>query len=81
MAPEVQEGPEWLQRHRKDKNGCDKAEMGSRGGGPDCAGTDTPETCHLPCCVAGECSCHEGYAPDPVHRHLCVRSDWGHSEG
>ncbi|NWR22680.1 ASTN2 protein, partial [Emberiza fucata] len=21
------------------------------------------------------------YAPDPVHRHLCVRSDWGHSEG
>ncbi|XP_037735413.2 astrotactin-2 isoform X2 [Chelonia mydas] len=29
----------------------------------------------------GECSCHEGYAPDPVHRHLCVRSDWGHSEG
>ncbi|NXF18121.1 ASTN2 protein, partial [Rhodinocichla rosea] len=29
----------------------------------------------------GRCSCHEGYAPDPVHRHLCVRSDWGHSEG
>ncbi|XP_064436013.1 astrotactin-2 isoform X5 [Mirounga angustirostris] len=29
----------------------------------------------------GECSCHEGYAPDPVHRHLCVRSDWGQSEG
>ncbi|KAJ6653804.1 hypothetical protein lerEdw1_008694 [Lerista edwardsae] len=28
-----------------------------------------------------ECSCHEGYAPDPVHRHLCVRNDWGHSEG
>lgn len=35
----------------------------------------------FPCCVVGECSCHEGYAPDPVHRHLCVRSDWGHSEG
>ncbi|EPY75754.1 astrotactin-2-like protein, partial [Camelus ferus] len=31
--------------------------------------------------VSGECSCHEGYAPDPVHRHLCVRSDWGQSEG
>ena len=31
--------------------------------------------------LTGECSCHEGYAPDPVHRHLCVRSDWGQSEG
>lgn len=31
--------------------------------------------------LAGECSCHEGYAPDPMHRHLCVRTDWGHSEG
>ncbi|MFT7813726.1 hypothetical protein Z043-108277 [Arapaima gigas] len=30
---------------------------------------------------AGECSCHEGYAPDPVHKHLCVRSDWGQNEG
>uniref|UniRef100_A0A803TJU2 MACPF domain-containing protein n=1 Tax=Anolis carolinensis TaxID=28377 RepID=A0A803TJU2_ANOCA len=29
----------------------------------------------------GECSCHNGYSPDPVHRHLCVRNDWGHSEG
>lgn len=31
--------------------------------------------------LTGECSCHEGYAPDPVHKHLCVRSDWGQSEG
>uniref|UniRef100_A0A8C2NXM7 Astrotactin-2 n=1 Tax=Capra hircus TaxID=9925 RepID=A0A8C2NXM7_CAPHI len=31
--------------------------------------------------LTGECSCHEGYAPDPAHRHLCVRSDWGQSEG
>ncbi|XP_058861700.1 astrotactin-2-like isoform X2 [Acipenser ruthenus] len=29
----------------------------------------------------GECSCHEGYSPDPVHKHLCVRSDWGENEG
>ncbi|AWP15338.1 putative astrotactin-2-like [Scophthalmus maximus] len=29
----------------------------------------------------GECSCHEGYSPDPVHKHLCVRSDWGRNEG
>uniref|UniRef100_A0ACB8F005 Uncharacterized protein n=1 Tax=Sphaerodactylus townsendi TaxID=933632 RepID=A0ACB8F005_9SAUR len=35
----------------------------------------------LEVCGGSECSCHEGYAPDPVHRHLCVRSDWGHSEG
>lgn len=34
-----------------------------------------------PWSLAGECSCHEGYAPDPMHRHLCVRTDWGHSEG
>ncbi|CAB1446351.1 unnamed protein product, partial [Pleuronectes platessa] len=29
----------------------------------------------------GECSCHEGYSPDPVHKHLCIRSDWGRNEG
>ncbi|KAJ8263691.1 hypothetical protein COCON_G00161480 [Conger conger] len=29
----------------------------------------------------GECSCHEGYSPDPLHKHLCVRSDWGRNEG
>ncbi|KAM4695638.1 astrotactin-2 [Rhinophrynus dorsalis] len=29
----------------------------------------------------GECSCHEGYSPDPTHQHLCVRSDWGQSQG
>uniref|UniRef100_A0A674P7F7 Astrotactin 2 n=1 Tax=Takifugu rubripes TaxID=31033 RepID=A0A674P7F7_TAKRU len=28
-----------------------------------------------------QCSCHEGYSPDPVHKHLCVRSDWGRNEG
>ncbi|MEQ2240582.1 Astrotactin-2, partial [Ilyodon furcidens] len=28
-----------------------------------------------------ECSCHEGYSPDPVHKHLCVRSDWSRNEG
>ncbi|CDQ89136.1 unnamed protein product, partial [Oncorhynchus mykiss] len=27
------------------------------------------------------CSCHEGYSTDPVHKHLCVRSDWGRNEG
>nr|XP_012772331.1 astrotactin-2 [Maylandia zebra] len=32
-------------------------------------------------CTAGECSCHEGYSPDPVHKHLCVRSDWSRNEG
>uniref|UniRef100_A0A673L1I6 MACPF domain-containing protein n=1 Tax=Sinocyclocheilus rhinocerous TaxID=307959 RepID=A0A673L1I6_9TELE len=29
----------------------------------------------------GECSCLEGYAPDPEHKHLCVRTDWGRNEG
>lgn len=77
-----------LQRHRREQRGCDKAEMGSRGVGADSAVTDMPLGQRhpliliiLPCSVLGECSCHEGYAPDPVHRHLCVRSDWGHSEG
>lgn len=58
--------------------------MGSRGGGPDSAVPAMPlgqSHLILACSVLGECSCHEGYAPDPVHRHLCVRSDWGHSEG
>uniref|UniRef100_A0A8C6YK53 Astrotactin 2 n=1 Tax=Naja naja TaxID=35670 RepID=A0A8C6YK53_NAJNA len=37
---------------------------------------------HLRCALfPGECSCHEGYAPDPVHRHLCIRNTWEHSEG
>jgi len=58
--------------------------MGSQGGGPD---TTVPDVLQeqrgliFPSSLSGECSCHEGYAPDPVHRHLCVRSDWGHSEG
>uniref|UniRef100_A0A8C4DA24 Astrotactin 2 n=1 Tax=Dicentrarchus labrax TaxID=13489 RepID=A0A8C4DA24_DICLA len=39
---------------------------------------DTDRREHVPC---GECSCHEGYSPDPVHKHLCVRSDWGRNEG
>ncbi|XP_044029743.1 astrotactin-2-like isoform X3 [Siniperca chuatsi] len=35
----------------------------------------------VPSHTRGECSCHEGYSPDPVHKHLCVRSDWGRNEG
>ncbi|XP_075628937.1 astrotactin-2 isoform X1 [Balearica regulorum gibbericeps] len=48
----------------------------------DLCGQRTTDACEQLCDPeTGECSCHEGYAPDPVHRHLCVRSDWGHSEG
>ncbi|XP_039362305.1 astrotactin-2 isoform X3 [Mauremys reevesii] len=48
----------------------------------DLCGQRTTDSCEQLCDPeTGECSCHEGYAPDPVHRHLCVRSDWGHSEG
>uniref|UniRef100_A0A674GI65 Astrotactin-2 n=1 Tax=Taeniopygia guttata TaxID=59729 RepID=A0A674GI65_TAEGU len=48
----------------------------------DLCGQRTTDACEQLCDQdTGECSCHEGYAPDPVHRHLCVRSDWGHSEG
>ncbi len=37
--------------------------------------------CHCVVLSAGECSCLEGYAPDPEHKHLCVRTDWGRNEG
>ncbi|XP_063001040.1 astrotactin-2 [Elgaria multicarinata webbii] len=48
----------------------------------DLCGQRTTDACEQLCDQdTGECSCHEGYAPDPVHRHLCVRNDWGHSEG
>lgn len=57
--------------------------MNSRGGEADAVLSDLPlaQSLIFPWSLLGECSCHEGYAPDPVHRHLCVRSDWGHSEG
>ncbi|KAL4689454.1 hypothetical protein H8959_012245, partial [Pygathrix nigripes] len=48
----------------------------------DLCGQRTTDACEQICDPeTGECSCYEGYAPDPVHRHLCVRSDWGQSEG
>uniref|UniRef100_A0A8C9VSV2 Astrotactin 2 n=1 Tax=Scleropages formosus TaxID=113540 RepID=A0A8C9VSV2_SCLFO len=48
----------------------------------DYCGQRTTDPCeHLCDQDTGECSCHEGYAPDPVHKHLCVRSDWGQNEG
>uniref|UniRef100_A0A8V1AKB4 Astrotactin-2 n=1 Tax=Gallus gallus TaxID=9031 RepID=A0A8V1AKB4_CHICK len=51
----------------------------------DLCGQRTTDACEQLCDQetgkGGECSCHEGYAPDPMHRHLCVRTDWGHSEG
>ncbi|KAL1777054.1 astrotactin-2 isoform X3, partial [Sigmodon hispidus] len=48
----------------------------------DLCGQRTTDACEQLCDPeTGECSCHEGYAPDPVHRHLCIRSDWGQSEG
>ncbi|KFO26785.1 Astrotactin-2 [Fukomys damarensis] len=48
----------------------------------DLCGQRTTDACEQLCDPeTGECSCHEGYAPDPVHRHLCVRNDWGQSEG
>ncbi|XP_061460292.1 astrotactin-2 isoform X1 [Rhineura floridana] len=48
----------------------------------DLCGQRTTDACEQLCDEeTGECSCREGYAPDPVHRHLCVRNDWGHSEG
>lgn len=66
------------------RNGHEPTEMDSSGGGPDAVVADVcwgQKGLTFPSSLPGECSCHEGYAPDPVHRHLCVRSDWGHSEG
>ncbi|KAG7480456.1 hypothetical protein MATL_G00056280 [Megalops atlanticus] len=48
----------------------------------DYCGQRTTDPCEQLCDQdTGECSCHEGYSPDPVHTHLCVRSDWGRNEG
>ncbi|XP_028832818.1 astrotactin-1 isoform X2 [Denticeps clupeoides] len=29
----------------------------------------------------GECLCFDGYMRDPVHKHLCIRSEWGPNQG
>ncbi|KAK7945426.1 hypothetical protein WMY93_001154 [Mugilogobius chulae] len=29
----------------------------------------------------GECLCLDGYMRDPVHKHLCIRSEWGPNQG
>ncbi|XP_054620844.1 astrotactin-1 isoform X3 [Dunckerocampus dactyliophorus] len=29
----------------------------------------------------GECLCLNGYMKDPVHQHLCIRSEWGPNQG
>uniref|UniRef100_A0A8C6Q3C1 Astrotactin 1 n=1 Tax=Nothobranchius furzeri TaxID=105023 RepID=A0A8C6Q3C1_NOTFU len=29
----------------------------------------------------GECLCLDGYMKDPVHKHLCIRSEWGPNQG
>ncbi|XP_028318628.1 astrotactin-2 isoform X2 [Gouania willdenowi] len=48
----------------------------------DYCGQRTTEPCEQICEQdTGECSCHEGFSPDPDHKHLCVRSDWGRNEG
>ncbi|XP_032904775.1 astrotactin-2 isoform X6 [Amblyraja radiata] len=48
----------------------------------DLCGQKTLEPCEHVCDEeTGECGCHDGYSPDPIHKHLCVRSDWGQNEG
>ncbi|XP_053329873.1 astrotactin-2 [Spea bombifrons] len=48
----------------------------------DLCGQRTMDACEQICNPkTGDCSCHEGYSPDPNHRHLCIRSDWGQSQG
>ncbi|KAM4661817.1 astrotactin-2 [Discoglossus pictus] len=48
----------------------------------DLCGQKTTDACEQICDPeTGECSCHEGYSPDPNHKHLCIRSDWGQSQG
>ncbi|KAK6484675.1 astrotactin-1-like isoform X1 [Huso huso] len=29
----------------------------------------------------GECQCFDGYMRDPVHKHLCIRNEWGPNQG
>ncbi|KAK3527671.1 hypothetical protein QTP86_032410 [Hemibagrus guttatus] len=48
----------------------------------DYCGQRTTEPCEQLCDQdTGECSCLEGYSPDPDHAHLCIRTDWGRNEG
>ncbi|XP_075040801.1 astrotactin-2 isoform X1 [Mixophyes fleayi] len=48
----------------------------------DLCGQRTIDACEQICDPeTGECSCHEGYSPDPNHPYLCTRSDWGQSQG
>nr|XP_014345486.1 PREDICTED: astrotactin-2-like [Latimeria chalumnae] len=48
----------------------------------DLCGQRTTDPCEQLCDQeTGECSCHEGYSSDPVHKHLCMRSEWGQNEG
>uniref|UniRef100_A0A8B9JHP1 Astrotactin 2 n=1 Tax=Astyanax mexicanus TaxID=7994 RepID=A0A8B9JHP1_ASTMX len=48
----------------------------------DYCGQRTTEPCEQLCDQeTGECSCLEGYSPDPEHKHLCIRTDWGRNEG
>lgn len=35
---------------------------------------------HVPVST-GECLCYEGYMKDPVHKHLCIRNEWGTNQG
>lgn len=47
-------------------------------------GRDTPRKCVLlypPYLFVGECLCYEGYMKDPVHKHLCIRNEWGTNQG
>ncbi|XP_051556036.1 astrotactin-1-like isoform X4 [Myxocyprinus asiaticus] len=30
---------------------------------------------------SGECLCFDGYMKDPVHKHLCIRNEWGPNQG
>ncbi|KAJ7331858.1 hypothetical protein JRQ81_014038 [Phrynocephalus forsythii] len=40
-------------------------------------------TLHVPehLIADGECLCYEGYMKDPVHKHLCIRNEWGTNQG
>ncbi|XP_017326653.1 astrotactin-1 isoform X5 [Ictalurus punctatus] len=29
----------------------------------------------------GDCQCFDGYMKDPVHKHLCIRNEWGPNQG
>nr|XP_021509918.1 astrotactin-1-like [Meriones unguiculatus] len=40
-----------------------------------------PETGRQEHRAAGECLCYEGYMKDPVHKHLCIRNEWGTNQG